>query len=640
MVKFGAGTRYRGLMHIPARSQRLLRSQTQIAHVFHQALQRWLWRQAHSSIGIHEGERHPHIIFRITIDMLGFNDPYVRERMLAASYGVLMRSWAFANPRLRNRASEFARALYDAMFRPQAPQATKHILARDYGLGAIELARKLDSRCLGSRRLDRITPPFPRTASPIPSAHSIPEKDCKDADRAIHMDFENYTVGRLVESRGPYDFKHKEYRGVLRQIKWRVLNLGYSKRKFEQIDRRIGEESFIRGRNANGEKIDRYGKKYSWIAFFEMCGIRADRRVLPYFDEEGRVGDCDIDPSFPETPRQWKPPLKPIFNRSFRSPIQWARDGGSPRYDQLLVCKEVGGISGPWVLLHGFVQEAAITDSREIFTFARGFLVRGSDVRRLRAKLNAIEYPGNQAIPEPSTDHYTFAGEIPWSCKFGRYYRRKNCRAVACIGEAFEGHRYRMIRKGMNDLNAEELRQLAFQRNQSGVIKRLLKKTKERRGGSDEDSSHKDPANYVELNQYEKIPGVRVEIPVLTYAWGSDRSTENKVGSVDYAAPALCDALKLRNKGGSVDLYDDNGRPATIYCVFGTGSDIARSDLLYIRKDLLKRYLSRTKQKIAWILWGERSFNYTQIDRLRSQLEPVWANHGHIHRTMIVRRLH
>ena len=82
------------------------------------------------------------------------------------------------------------------------------------------------------------------------------------------MNFRNYTIGRLISNRQNYDFKNKEYKSVLKQVKWRILDLGYEPEKFKAIDNQISDRSFYREPEGDMHKIDRYGKKYSWIAFF------------------------------------------------------------------------------------------------------------------------------------------------------------------------------------------------------------------------------------------------------------------------------------------------------------------------------------------------------------------------------------
>ena len=85
----------------------------------------------------------------------------------------------------------------------------------------------------------------------------ILDADTTDGDHAIHMDFGNYTMGRLVAQRQNYDMDHAEYSQIRRQIEDRIRSLGYSKELFGEIDQRIGRSSW---NERGGKKTDRYGK--------------------------------------------------------------------------------------------------------------------------------------------------------------------------------------------------------------------------------------------------------------------------------------------------------------------------------------------------------------------------------------------
>ncbi len=83
------------------------------------------------------------------------------------------------------------------------------------------------------------------------------------------MDFNNYTIGRLIPDRRNYDDSHPNYIETRKTILKRMIQLGYLPEKFQEIDRDIGSSSYY----DRDVKIDRYGKKYSWIAFYEMYGM-------------------------------------------------------------------------------------------------------------------------------------------------------------------------------------------------------------------------------------------------------------------------------------------------------------------------------------------------------------------------------
>ena len=62
----------------------------------------------------------------------------------------------------------------------------------------------------------------------------------------------------------------------------------------------MSQENSLRSRHDDGDKTDRYGKKYSWTAFFELAGFRQDLGLLGEVSEEQRLHNVNIDPSFPD----------------------------------------------------------------------------------------------------------------------------------------------------------------------------------------------------------------------------------------------------------------------------------------------------------------------------------------------------
>ena len=159
------------------------------------------------------GEQHPALLFEASMASLAFNDPYVPERMLAASYGTLMRKWAFPPSGLAGAAVTLATYIRDRLAGSYRTAPIEHILLRDYSDGIIELASKLSPAYAPLLPIEKVS-----KKSRIPNANRISAQRVKAAEGAIHMDFDNYTTGRLVENRRNYDSKHAEYRGVQRQI--------------------------------------------------------------------------------------------------------------------------------------------------------------------------------------------------------------------------------------------------------------------------------------------------------------------------------------------------------------------------------------------------------------------------------------
>ena len=198
------------------------------------------------------GERFPGELFAHTLTSLEFNDPYVRERMLAASYGVAMSLWADKNASdFQNVVPSFARSLVQEMFVPGGTARTQHTVIRDYALGIIELARKVNLRCINLRQITYLKRPYSAIPDPFPPANQISDSVCENARSAIHMDFGNYTIGHLIKGRENYDMKNPSYLEVRRKIEWRIGNLGYHNSTFASADQEIisdqgGEAAVVR----------------------------------------------------------------------------------------------------------------------------------------------------------------------------------------------------------------------------------------------------------------------------------------------------------------------------------------------------------------------------------------------------------
>ncbi len=254
------------------------------------------------------GRQHPKDLFEETIKNLAFADPYVSERALAACYGATMADWASPESvSLRSSLPGFAATLVDKMFVPGAPHGTTHTLTRGYAIGIIAAARRIDSACISARKVKYLTPPFRSIARLFPAAATIVDTDTCPEESALHSDFSNYILGAMIPHRNNYDAENPAFKDVRKQVLWRMKNLGYTTAAFESVDRIIGHAGWQREQSDLG-RVDRYGKKYSWIAYFEMYGQREDSAQLPDHRRDlPRTYNADVDPSFPEEPMIWRP---------------------------------------------------------------------------------------------------------------------------------------------------------------------------------------------------------------------------------------------------------------------------------------------------------------------------------------------
>ncbi len=166
-------------------------------------------------------------------------------------------------------------------------------------------------------------------------------------------------------------------------------------------------------------KTDRYGKKYSWIAFYEMAGYRNDLGFLKEWKDEAEFGisDADIDPSFPVELRQYNL-FKELGDKSLilHSSKNWIKNNENLGFNEYLELKNSLGVEDDheWVLLKGsFTQKDEKRGNKRIHAAISAILVDENNHKSITELVGkwddySFEYPRNRE------DHYTFGGETPW----------------------------------------------------------------------------------------------------------------------------------------------------------------------------------------------------------------------------------
>ena len=354
------------------------------------------------------GRNDPGTLFELTLSSLNTNDPYVPERMLAASYGVVM-SAPGGGHSFGGKLTSFLDGLWAGFCGDRATSPTDHWLVREYVEGIVEVTRRYYPAALGDwAGSAKFTPPVRPADMPADDPRAVANPNLIDG-----YYFENYTVARLVPGRFSRQDDKSGYQEVFSWIRGRVWDIGWRPELFGSIDRIIGQSRYDK-RN-QPDRTEAYAKKYGWIAFYETAGrLQAEGR-LTVDSEDGRLSDVDIDPSFPAVPLAVDLALPEWLPSEPRESQTWISRGRVGVPDNLLRTESLQGHDGPWVVLSGYLSKEAIETRREVFGFLRGVLVRRADEQRLRKALQEKDYPGNLWIREPPQAHYLFAGEMPWS---------------------------------------------------------------------------------------------------------------------------------------------------------------------------------------------------------------------------------
>ncbi len=620
------------------------------------------------------GRRKPREFFDLLKESLALNDPYVSERMLAAAYGVAMaRQHDLTDKSFsEGKLPRWARALFDLIFASPAPHATTHMLARDYARRTIEIALIHHSELLNDEERSRIVPPYEMEW--VREWRESEDRDkgkYKEGNAPLGMDFENYTLGRLVEDRRNYNYEHEGFKRVRANVLWRIYDLGYSLERFGEIDQWIARGNSFR--DYNPDKTDRYGKKYSWIAFFELAGHLEDQGLLTRSYDAERISDADIDPSFPEKMPGHKQVYDNFLGTDETSTQEWIVDGGVPDVSPYLIVHNLMDDPGDWVLIDAHIDQESKELDRNRFIFIRGLIIKADGAEEIIELLRKQDMK-NRWLPEVPESHYLYAGEIPWCDTFpenewedldftseaeeedkasdiNHSYIESEGNASDSMGEladeneAFEEDDY--------EYGAEEKRRARF----VGVSARTQDDTAEERviiiiydqPGADEAELQATLSRAEEIiaeggreafetiirryspdakliwstNRLDQQGSSKYQalVPLREYSWELYHSALNQAGGAEVLAKQVAEAICLHSQPQTFDLFSADGSRASIAWQSGdTGRNSER--FLYLRRDLLEQFLAKQNYKLVWVTWGERQHSIDMMSNLSPAYRP------------------
>jgi hypothetical protein len=371
------------------------------------------------------GRPEPKRLFDLATRMLDADDPYVVERVVGAAFGAASaRQMPDPGGAFEHSLAGWLAELRNRFLR-EGLAPTSHELLRSYVRAVFELAGTLHPAAVP----DGIDVSALTFASP-PAAPVMADDDpnAEECDRTFGMDFENYVIGSVIDGRQNYDYDHPEFRRARGEVMARVWHLGWRASILGEVDRAIAEDGsrFGRGRG----KTERYGKKYGWIAYYELVGRLADAGRDPgRWAGDGRNATPDIDPTFPDEPPATSDRLPEWVSASPEGDEAWLRSGAVNVPAELRAPNEIYGVTGGWLLAEGFLEHRR--DGRQVFGFFRTLLLEADDAAAALELARTVEYPGNDFIPNLPEVRSVFAGETPWSSRFEVRYGEGSHRCPA-----------------------------------------------------------------------------------------------------------------------------------------------------------------------------------------------------------------
>jgi hypothetical protein len=390
--------------------------------------------------------RHPAIVPSVVRRMAGVDDDAIRERTLLAAYGACILT------RDRSALSATCKAIGEALARN--PEKFHNALIRDHTRCLAELAQMLDIRDDADELpalLEKLRSPWPLD---LPSEEQIKSWDDlpKLADSCLHDDFFVYSLGCLDEW-GETISKTDMGKWILRRI---VEDFAYAGSGCE------GYDAYMLSVHGPGRSkptwAERIGKKYQWIAMYQLAARLADHAVrkpersfkpealrapLVLLEErqldptlQGRIADRE-NAGF----TWWIPATVDLAASANLTDSAWAKKHDDiPSLGDLLRPVQNQGIE--WLLLNGYLGWDSRPDGshssrpyRDLWIHVRGYLLDSETSEKGFTSIAGRNF-FQRWMPEGASWLHGFAGEYPWGTAFNVepewYHSRGSNSALPC----------------------------------------------------------------------------------------------------------------------------------------------------------------------------------------------------------------
>lgn len=540
--------------------------------------------------------------------MLRVNDPYVVERMLVAALGVVVvyEHESGQHDFVEHQLPKLGRLVFDLFFAPSASAATTHILILDYARRIVTIAAKRHPQLFTPAEIERTKPPFPTDLR----RRWGNSKDryvghYREGDDPFGFDYRNYTLGRLVPGRRNYDDDHPEFKKIKGRIRWRIYDLGYTLEQFSRLDQMIARADHS-GRSEDGAKTERYGKKYAWIAFYEMAGLRMEQRKLG----QTEISDFyNIDPGFPEEPRQYEIATKKLLGDKRTDTEKWLVRTDLPDVLPWLSQDIVDGQEGPWLLLDG---EAWLEDrslGRLVKVVVRALLLKPEQTTLLR------EAYGNPKVklryggwPQPASPYNVLSIDMPPQANT---IMELNFLVDEGVKDVIEIEHH-FLKNGV-EISIEELQGISneYQKMIEASGKRRISKKMENAIAEkilEERGITYQPETTIRQEKITRHFDVHGLSPVIEAIWEDGKSIANPAWKATVPISEIVSHFDWRRRSNTFNFEDAAGRLRSLYVTFGNPDSYTdRQSFTYIDQVSLLEFARQNGLELTWIIHGERS---------------------------------
>ena len=273
---------------------------------------------------------------------------------------------------------------------------------------------------------------------------------------------------------------------------------------------------------------------------------------------------ADIDPSFPEPIDEKELQTAIYLGSSEEHTSDWIEGSGLPDMDDLTKIHALDDISGPWILLNGWISEESKQMDRNFYFSCRAFLID----RNFSGKL--MSYWGNAdqekvALPELIQTEYLYSGEL-------------NRLSVGSLDSDVE---FEFV---VGKKTEKQERRVFIGKNGIPVLM--------------------DKGKLVDV-EVPIIEQMNVCSPVGEFFWSAGDTAMQSVRT-RVLTSRLLEVLCLAIDPVSLDITDIQGNLAARNISFKGLEKGNYRDLFYMREDLLVKFMTEEELDLVWCVKGER----------------------------------
>ena len=367
------------------------------------------------------------------------DDPYIVERLYAVAFGCVV------SESDKSKIHALAKVVFDNIF--NADIVYPNVLVRDYALNIIDYAVYQ----IGKVDFDvkKCEPPYNTTMPDVLTDEEIAayKYDYKAPDFKDYYWSQNSILSsmhveytRNGQSGGYGDFGRYTFQRYFSQ--WRGLNyndleniavkkifdMGYDVEKHGRFDRHV--ES---GRAASG-KIERIGKKYQWIALYELAAQVSDNYMMKMDDSDYtgiESAYCrgayepnirNLDPTINQIPSSTKKTIhESIYKIPSISHEEWLENFDDFPQIENMIYRQVN--NQRFLLLNGWYaweevkkigEERYHNPLKDMWIQINGYIVKREKLGDYVKALKDADFMGRY-LAEPSEDYTLFNKEYYWS---------------------------------------------------------------------------------------------------------------------------------------------------------------------------------------------------------------------------------